>query len=1023
MQDTFRKILIVGSGAVKIAEAAEFDYSGSQALKALKEEGIESVIVNPNIATIQTSKNMADKIYLLPITGEFVEKVLEKERPDGIMIGFGGQSALNAGVELYKKGVLEKYHVKMLGTDIEKVEIALSREGFKKRMKEIGIAIPPSVSAANREEAVRGAETLRYPIMIRASFSLGGRGSIIAHDEKELVDGLDKAFAQSGTGEILLEEHLKGWKEIEYEVVRDRLGNCAVTACIENMDPMGVHTGESTVVTPSQTLNDSEYQKMRSTAIIVAEDMKLVGECNVQFALNPSNGEFCVIETNPRMSRSSALASKATGYPLAYVSAKLALGYNLYEIRNTVSGYTTACFEPSLDYITIKAARWDLEKFDGVTKSLGTEMKSTGEIMSIGRGFEEAMQKAVRMLDIGEPGLVGGKIYDSVDLDTDAVLDALGEKRPYWFLYAARAMKDGIGVERLHEITHVDRFFLKKIEGVVKFYERFRNRAFNDEEADTARRLGFSELQLHMKQTMPKIKRIDTVAGEWPANTNYLYSTFNGSASDTALDKKGGVLVLGAGGFRIGTSLEFDWSTVSLMRGFNGTRRSAVLNCNPETVSTDWDEIGELYFDEITEDTVAKIYTYGKFDSVALFTAGQTGNNMATGLERRGMNVYGSSAKAIDTAEDREKFSKLAEHLGILQPEWISAVSLSEVEKFTEKVGFPIIVRPSYVLSGSAMRIVNNREELKKYVSGAVAISKERPVVVSKYFGNSIEAELDCVGDSRNVIGIGMSHLEEAGVHSGDATIVTPCTIPAYDKMKEVAVMLTNEMSIRGPFNIQFVVKDGKIYVIELNLRASRSMPYSSKAVGINLIEHAIKGIESKFDFDGFYEPEHKSYLVKSPQFSWSQLRGAYPHLSPEMHSTGEVASFGKSIEDALVKSWLGASPNRIPKSKILIYGKSNVNHLQATANHFDVNRIVTLSNAEACDAESLSVKEAVAKMKTKEIDMVITDGNTRDIDYDVRRAAADLNVPLVLNGRLAEKLADAMKYSDVTYSEMKDYL
>ncbi len=1022
MQDTLKKILIIGSGGIKIAEAAEFDYSGSQALKALREEGIESVIVNPNIATIQTSKNMADRIYLLPVTGEFIEKVIEKERPDGIMVGFGGQSALNAGVELYKKGVLERYNVRILGTDIKKVEIALSRERFKNRMKEIGITVPPSISASSREEAVRGAKTLRYPIMIRASFSLGGRGSVIARNEKELVEGLDKAFAQSGTGEILLEEHLRGWKEIEYEVVRDRLGNCAVTACIENLDPMGIHTGESMVVTPPQTLNDNDYQNMRSVAIRVAEDMKLVGECNVQFALNPSNGEFCVIETNPRMSRSSALASKATGYPLAYVSAKLALGYSLYEIKNTVSGSTTACFEPSLDYVTIKAARWDMEKFDGISRSLGTEMKSTGEIMSVGRGLEEAMQKAVRMLDIGEPGLVGGKIYGSIDLDTTDVLSALEEKMPYWFLYAARAMRDGIGTEELHEITHVDRFFLKKIEKVVRFYESNKGKKLEGEDADMARRLGFSESQLSIESAMPKIKRIDTVAGEWPADTNYLYSTFNGSTSDSAPDKRGGVLVVGAGGFRIGTSLEFDWSTVSLVRGFGGMRRSAVLNCNPETVSTDWDEIGELYFDEITEDTVAKIYSYGKFDNVALFTAGQAGNNIATGLERRGVKIYGSSANAIDTAEDREKFSRLAESIGIRQPDWIAAVSVAEAEKFADSVGFPVIIRPSYVLSGSAMKRVNNKEELHMYIRSAAEVSKKHPVVISKYLDNSIEAELDCAADSKNVVGIGMTHIEEAGVHSGDATIVTPCTISAYGIMKEVALRLTNEMAIRGPFNIQFVVNGNDVYVIELNLRASRSMPYSSKAVGINLIEHAITGIDGAFDFNGFHEPEHGAYLVKSPQFSWSQLRGAYPHLGPEMRSTGEVAAFGKTIDDALIKSWLGATPNMVPKSKVLVYGVSNVHNLEVAARTLGSENTLTLSGAAIDDAATISADEAVRMMRRREIGLVATDGDVRGIDYTVRRAAADLNTPLVLNGKLAERLAGAMSAEEITCMEMSEY-
>ena len=659
----YRKVLVIGSGAIKIAEAAEFDYSGSQALKALKEEGIETVLVNPNVATVQTSHIMADRIYMIPLVPEYIERVIEEERPDGIFLGFGGQSALNAGVDLHARGVLEKYNVKVLGTQLEGIEKALSRAEFKKAMERIGLETPPSVNAMDIESAIKIAKTLEYPVILRVSFNLGGRGSIIAWNEDELIKGLDKAFAQSKTKEVLIEKHLRGWKEIEYEVVRDSLGNCAVTACIENLDPMGVHTGESVVVTPAQTLDNREYQEMRSAAIKVAECINLVGECNVQFALDPKSYRFYVIETNPRMSRSSALASKATGYPLAYVSAKLALGYKLHEVKNSVSKVTTAFFEPSLDYITIKMPRWDLEKFELASASIGTEMKSIGEVMSIGRNFEEAFQKSIRMLDIGEPGLTCGSVYNS-GMKRNELETALKEKRPYWFLYAAKWFKEGYPLEELFEILHVDRFFLGKIKNIVEAYEEYMKEDDPGMGKYTAmKKLGFSDHQLgnRGRHTEPFLKQIDTLAGEWPARTNYLYATYNGSADDKKSAENGNrLLVIGAGCFRIGVSVEFDWSAISLVESARKHFDSiALMNCNPETVSTDWDSASELYFEELSSESILSIYRKMRFSRIAIFASGQIGNNIAEELENGGAKLFGSSAKSIGGAEDRDRFATI----------------------------------------------------------------------------------------------------------------------------------------------------------------------------------------------------------------------------------------------------------------------------------------------------------------------------------------------------------------------------
>jgi carbamoyl-phosphate synthase large subunit len=1047
MHESLKKVLVVGSGPIKIAEAAEFDYSGSQALKALKEEGITTILINSNVATVQTSYKFADKLYLLPVTWWAVEKVIEKERPDAIMIGFGGQTALNVGVDLYKKGVLHKYGVKVLGTPIEGIERALSREKFRETMIEVGIPVPPSLSARSEEEALEKARQIGYPVMVRVSFNLGGRGSTVAWNEEDLKRDIGRALSQSYIHEVLIEKYLHHWIELEYEVMRDKHGNSAVIACIENLDPMGVHTGESTVIAPCQTLDNKEFQDMRSMAIDVAKSIDLVGECNVQFALDPKGYNYYVIETNPRMSRSSALASKATGYPLAYVSAKLALGYDLYEVLNKVSGSTCACFEPSLDYLVIKIPRWDLDKFENVEQSLASEMKSVGEVMSIGRSFEETLQKAIRMLDIGEPGLVGGKIYESKMKKTEA-LENLKNRRPYWFLYAAKAFKEGATIDEVYDATGIGKFFLNKIKNVVEFYEELKKTKQLDKKTLLkAKKLGFSDYQLAKALNIsereiraarqklgiePKVKQIDTLAGEWPAVTNYLYLTYNGTEDDIEFSETGSkLLIIGAGGFRIGVSVEFDWSVVSLLDAAKDYfDEVSILNYNPETVSTDWDITRKLYFDEINVERVLDIVKKERFAYVATFTGGQIGNSISKKLEDEGIRLLGTSGKSVDNAEDREKFSKLLDKLGIKQPEWVSAKSLEEVKQFVSRVGYPVLVRPSYVLSGSAMKIVYDDNELMVYLRKATELSSEHPVVVSKYIENAIEAEIDGASDGKAVYGIVMEHVEEAGVHSGDATMSIPyrkLSEITVEKMKNSVYAIMRELEIKGPFNVQFVVKDGEPYIIELNLRASRSMPFSSKVVGNNIISLALEGILKGFDFDGFKELKPKVWGVKSAQFSWAQLKGAYPYLGPEMKSTGEAAALGVDFYDALLKSWLAVAPNRIPSrgSVALVYGRTNKEYLALSAKNLSEFGLTTytIQGAEIEGIESVDVKEAISLIKDRKVDIVVTDGYLKKLDYEVRRIAVDYNIPLILNGRLGNEVTKSFSIQDkLTFNEVKEY-
>jgi len=1041
------KVLVIGSGAIKIAEAAEFDYSGSQALKALKEEGIKTVLVNPNIATIQTSHELADRVYLIPIKVEFIEAVIDRERPDGILLGFGGQSALSVGVMLERKGILRKYGVRVYGTPVDGIEKALNRELFKETMKAWSLPVPMSGAARSLNEALEVANQVGYPVICRVSFNLGGRGSFIAWDEEDLKENILRALAHSDIRLVLIEKYLHHWKEIEFEVMRDRRGNSVAVACLENADPMGVHTGESVVIAPCQTLNDREYQLLRNASMKVAEAIGLIGECNVQLALNPFSEEFYIIETNPRMSRSSALASKATGYPLAYIATKLALGYTLDEVINKVTGITCSCFEPSLDYVVVKVPRWDLEKFVGAERSLGSEMKSIGEVMAIGRNLYEAFQKAIRMLDIGEPGVVGGSYYDE-DIPLSVVIEKLRKREPYWILHTAKALKLGVSVDELHRITGIDKYFIQVVKDIVDFTEELRSRKEEiklnyDLLVKTiakAKEYGFSDEQLSKLLGMdveylrrlrisegvrPYVKQIDTLAAEWPARTNYLYLTYGGSIDDLDFSRKSKekVLVLGAGVFRIGVSVEFDWATVNLSKAVG--RRGyevIVLNYNPETVSTDWDVNEKLYFDEITLETVRDIVDLEKPVGVVAFVGGQISNNLAKKLEDVGVKLLGTSGLSVDRAENRAKFSKLLDYLGLKQPPWIEVTSLEEVLKNIYEIGFPVIVRPSYVLGGIAMKIAYNVNELVDFLKVATKISREYPVVISRFIDNALEVEVDAVSDGRKVVGVTIEHIEPAGVHSGDATMVTPVRRLSNDVIKEIhdaVLRLALELEIKGPFNIQFVVKDDTVYILELNLRASRSMPFSSKSRGINLMELTAQAILDdglRIGKSGEYlELPAKSWAVKSPQFSWAQVRGAYPFLGPEMRSTGEVASLGKSFEDALLKSWLSVTPNRLPKNEelIMIYTAVPEDKPLLSEVSFIFKKIgydvVTIEGMSINNSNTISYDESLERLRRGDVGLVITTGYTPEKDYSIRRLTVDLNIPLILNANLAYELSKAI--------------
>ncbi len=1043
-----KKVLLLGSGALKIGEAGEFDYSGSQALKALREEGIYSVLINPNIATVQTSEGVADKIYYLPVTPEFVEEVIKKERPEGILLSFGGQTALNCGVELYKSGVLEKYNVQVLGTPVQAIIDTEDREIFAGKLAEIDVRTPRSIAANSMEEAFAAVDRLGFPVIIRAAYTLGGLGSGFCSDKEELERLASSAFSYSP--QILVEESLKGWKEVEYEVVRDKYDNCITVCNMENFDPLGIHTGESIVVAPSQTLSNSEYHKLRSIAIKIIRHIGIVGECNVQYALDPHSEDYRVIEVNARLSRSSALASKATGYPLAFVAAKLGMGYGLHEIKNSVTKVTTACFEPALDYVVCKIPRWDLNKFEGVSKVIGSSMKSVGEIMAIGRTFEEAIQKGIRMIGQGMHGFVGN-VLKSRDIDeelanpTDARIFAI-----------AGAFDKGYSVQKIHDLTKIDHWFLQRLENIHLLKEELSK--LNGEEeisADllrAAKQYGFSDFQigrLTIKNTslshhekmlkvreyrkklgiLPVVKQIDTLAGEYPAMTNYLYITYNGSENDVAYERDGrSVIVLGSGAYRIGSSVEFDWCGVSALNTIRKMGyRSVMINYNPETVSTDYDTCDRLYFDELSFERVMDIVELEVPKGVIVSTGGQIPNNLAMRLHGQHVNILGTSPESIDRAEDRRKFSSMCDELGIDQPRWSELTSIEDIYAFVDKVGFPVLIRPSYVLSGAAMNVVSNKDELLHFLELAAEVSKEHPVVVSEFIEQAKEVEIDAVAQEGEVKAYAISeHVEFAGVHSGDATIVFPAQklyVETIRRIKKIARSIARELNISGPFNMQFLAKDNDIKVIECNLRASRSFPFVSKVLKYNFIDMATRIMlgekvealnKSVFDLD---------YVgVKASQFSFARLLKADPVLGVDMASTGEVGCIGENYYEAILKSMLSVG-HRIPKKNILISSgptRSKVELLNSTRMLIEKGFTIysTEGTAKFFKENNIDVNilywpdedkepNIMEYLHDRKIDLVINipkNHTKRELDngYKIRRAAVDYNIPLITNARLA---------------------
>ncbi|MCI5717077.1 MAG: carbamoyl-phosphate synthase (glutamine-hydrolyzing) large subunit [Alistipes sp.] len=1058
MKKEINKVLLLGSGALKIGEAGEFDYSGSQALKAMHEEGKYTVLINPNIATVQTSEDVADKIYYLPVTEEFVEKVIEQERPDGILLSFGGQTALNCGVELYKKGVLERYGVEVLGTPVQAIIDTEDRKLFSEKLAEIGVKTPRSIACATMEEAKAAARELGFPLIIRAAYTLGGLGSGFCKNDEELEKIVASAFSYSP--QVLIEKSLKGWKEVEYEVVRDCYDNCITVCNMENFDPLGIHTGESLVVAPSQTLTNSEYHKLRAIAIRIIRHIGIVGECNVQYALDPESEDYCVIEVNARLSRSSALASKATGYPLAFVAAKLGLGYGLHEIKNSVTKVTSACFEPALDYVVCKIPRWDLNKFDGVSKLLGSSMKSVGEVMSIGRTFEEAIQKGLRMVGQGKHGFVGNK---PVEVDIDEELEHPTDKRVYAI---AEAFEQGYTIDQVYERTRIDRWFLQRLyrihlyKNVLRGYDGDGSQPLPADVLHEAKRMGFSDFQIAeltmSRSTLPMfermmsvrrrrlelgirpcVKQIDTLAGEYPAQTNYLYLTYNGTKNDIEYEHDHrSVIVLGSGAYRIGSSVEFDWCGVNTLKTLTQVGlRSVMINYNPETVSTDYDVCDRLYFDELTFERVMDIIELESPYGVVVSTGGQIPNNLAMPLYRQGVNILGTSAESIDRAEDRGKFSSMCDALGIDQPRWRELTTMQSIYDFVDEVGLPVLIRPSYVLSGAAMHVVYERDELDRYLGQAAEVSSDHPVVVSEFIDHAKEIEMDAVAQ-RGVIKVSAisEHVEFAGVHSGDATIVFPAQrlyLETIRQIKHIAEKIARELNVSGPFNIQFLAKDNHVKVIECNLRASRSFPFVSKIMKFNFITMATRVMlgraveshpKSMFDID---------YVgVKSSQFSFARLQNADPVLSVDMTSTGEVACIGDSYYEALLKSLLSVG-QAIPKHNVLISSgpaRSKVELLSATEMllKYGFKVYATAGSAEFLfqhgvkDIEVLGWPDeegaptVIDYIKQKRIDLVINipkNQTRRELDngYKIRRAAIDFNIPLLTNARLASSFIMAV--------------
>jgi carbamoyl-phosphate synthase large subunit len=1042
-----KKVLVLGSSALKIGEAGEFDYSGSQAIKALKEEGIETVLINPNIATIQTSEHLADEIYFIPVTPQFVEQVIEKERPDGVLLGFGGQTALNCGVELDNKGVFKRYGVRVLGAPIDSILDTEDRERFVARLGEIDVAVPRSQPTTSMEETLEAGRKIGFPCMVRVAFALGGLGSGICRSEAELEKLASKAFAH--TEQILVEEYLEGWKEIEYEVMRDVHDNCITVCNMENIDPMGIHTGESLVVAPSQTLNNDEYHLLRGLAIRVVRHLGIIGECNIQYALSPDGQGYRVIEINARLSRSSALASKATGYPLAFVAAKLVLGMSLTEIDNSITRSTCACFEPALDYVVVKAPRWDFKKFPGVEERIGSAMKSVGEVMAIGRRFEEALQKALRMTETGARGVVLNE-----NIHFEDVRQALAEPTEQRIFAVADAIRRGISTEEIHQITHIDAWFLDKIAGLVAVEAQLRETNSEGIDIDllrSAKQLGFSDAQIaaatdcdednirarrHALGVHPCVKQIDTLAAEYPAATNYLYLTYNGAEDDIVFGEEGSVMILGPGAYRIGSSVEFDWCCVNAARTLRDLGyRTLMVNHNPETVSTDYDECDRLYFDELSFEAVSEIYRKESPLGIMLSMGGQVPNNLAVRCGDAGMRVLGTSPRSIDRAENRHRFSSLLEEIGVPQPSWQELSSLDETLHFASEQGYPVIVRPSYVLSGAAMAVAGNDEELKTFLSDAKAISPDHPVVVSKFIENAKEIDIDAVARNGELVGWAVSeHVENAGVHSGDATLVLPPQRTYLETMRRIRVItkrIAESLNITGPFNIQFLAKDNQVMVIECNLRASRSFPFVSKVLKQNLIDAATRVMMGRpVDLDNRSQLDLDYVGVKAPHFSFTRLEGADPTLGVEMASTGEVACLGWDFNEAFLKALIAVGFKFPIQRALLSTGpiESKAAFLdaarrflrlgvelfatQGTADFFERNGVTTEVLKWPLDGGSPNAVEYIKKGK---VDLVINipkhfQKEELTNDYIIRRTAADFGIPLITNRQLAERLAEALE-------------
>ncbi|MDC0211667.1 carbamoyl-phosphate synthase (glutamine-hydrolyzing) large subunit [Candidatus Nitrosopelagicus sp.] len=1058
--ESLKKILVLGSGAIKIGEAGEFDYSGSQCLKAIHEDGIKSVLINPNIATIQTDTRFADQVYLLPVTPDYVESIIEKERPDGVMLAYGGQTALNCGVKLEDAGIFKKYDVKVLGTQVEGIKNTEDRQLFKDSMKEAGVPVLKSRTVTNFEDAKKTAEELSYPVIVRVAYTLGGRGGGIAHNEIELHEIVERGIKASLVGQVLVEEYIGHWKQIEYEVMQDYDGNNVIVCNMENVLSMKVHTGDNIVVAPSQTINNDEYHMLRTAALRATKHVGIVGECNIQYALDADSDRYVAIEINPRLSRSSALASKATGYPLAYMSAKIGLGYNLSELVNRITKSTTACFEPSLDYIVCKHPRWDFSKFELANRKLGVTMKSVGEVMAVGRTFEESLQKAIRMLDIGNDGLVlnrsnGEKISEE---DLEYKLSHHDDQILY---NVAIALKMGITVDRIYELSAIDPWFIEKIQNIVNTESKLKESELNESVMRESKKMGFSDNQIaRVKEKtpdeireirknfgiIPAVKQIDTLAAEWPAVTNYLYLTYGGNSNDIKVSpEEKGIVVVGAGPYRIGSSVEFDWGTVNMVWGLqeNGEKNISVVNCNPETVSTDYDICTRLYFEELTQERLLDIAEFENPKGVITCVGGQTANNLTPGLAQRGINIMGTSAIDVDRAEDRSKFSAELDKLHIQQPKWQAFSNLIEARTFAQDVGFPVIVRPSYVLSGAAMKVVWSQDELKTYVKEATDVSPDHPVVISKFMLDSLEVDVDGISNGKEVvIGAIVEHIDSAGVHSGDAMMCIPpwrLNNKIIETINDYTKKIALTFNVKGPFNLQFLINNDHVYVIELNIRASRSMPFVSKLVKTNLIALASKAI---LDKPLPHVPENKwqkihNYGIKVPQFSFMQLDGADIALGVEMQSTGEAACFGNSFYDALSKGLTSVGYNLPDKGTALVTagGSQNKEKLLpsiAKLKQLGFKILATEHTAEFFE-EKVGDIEIVHKISEperkpnisdllyeKKIDFIINIPSTLslekyvgmlDDEYQIRRKALELGIPVLTTIELADSFVKTLEW------------